>query len=1170
MKKWKQPMSWKKFASRGLATVLCLSMLTVTPVSAETGENLTEGEVLYQDDFEAESLNSRWNIPEGTYQLAKEETDSQMLHISPNMQSGWEVRATYVADNPDEWQDYSIEMDFLFKDRLQVGVDYPRPSWGDPTPYDNIAIMGRCSGTDSWGVYYRVGSKTLELNKMYNNAGIAHKTASFDLKENQMYRLKIEFDGPRIAAYIVEKGQEFGEMPIVEVRDEGLNGPTYTSGSWAISTGGCAVAVDSVKVTGLLKTIPLEELAINRNSLTLAKGESEELSVQYKPANASCKEITWTSGDEMVALVSDEGQITATGTGSTTIVVSSVENPEIKAECRVTVYEALPCETFYYVSPMGDDKNDGSIESPFRTLERARDVIREREIPEGGITVYLRDGIYELEDTFVLTPEDSGKLGSPIVYTSYPGEQAVISGGKSITGWTLVSDDTPQLAEEAKGRVYVADIEKGWRFHDLYVDGMRMNPSTNCDGQDWTEWPSFKTNGFEKPSPEGMKVNFRDGELDGLSGKDIEVNVITVPWWNGLPVVKDIDENASQAWLHSKNPTLWTADYFYNSGNYEILNAFKYLDTPGEWCVDSEEGKVYFWPLENNLDEVSVIAPKPYELIRFQGDEEEQDWAKQVEYVELRNLVFEYNDRMPEDLWPEDWLMRNAENPDAAIFMQGVKGCRIEDSVIRHTGSYAVALDHWAQENVISGNELGDLGCGGVQIYGYGPGVVDVNYGNKVVYNYIHDVGLAPYMHSSAVTIYGSGENVISHNKMVNMPYTAVAICGTMFNELNNPANSAYSDTYGKIGSQYNIRWEELGGKIFTRESAKEYLHSDNNIVEYNIIEEYMLRMNDGGALYAWATGLGNEFNYNLVKKTTPAKHMTWPLYMDDEVDGAKLEGNVIWGIYNQQLNKGDNEYINNEFSDMETKNYRTLQQQIRVEVNESQGGYKQETEITYLSVWKELLELYEANKDKKQETYTEGSWILFKEALLSAEEALENKGNRAEAVNALNFLESSIRGLAEGERPAQEYDVTIDKGIQHGIITANPVSAQAGTRISLIVNAEEGYGFIEGSLKVMTISGKVVTVEDSSFVMPEEDVTVTAEFEKTSPNDPGEIPEEPVGDSGESGGNQGRPDKEESYVPGKTGDEINLLLPVLLMCLAAAGVGLVAVAATRKKRGDI
>ena len=114
------------------------------------------------------------------------------------------------------------------------------------------------------------------------------------------------------------------------------------------------------------------------------------------------------------------------------------------------------------------------------------------------------------------------------------------------------------------------------------------------------------------------------------------------------------------------------------------------------------------------------------------------------------------------DLAPNDGNVYDVE----ISFMQNVENCAVIGCTITSTGAYGVALDHYAKYNRIVRNEMGDLGSGGVQIYGYGPGTKTtyLNIGNTVLANYIHDTGRAPYMHSAAVTVFGSGKNNIKFN----------------------------------------------------------------------------------------------------------------------------------------------------------------------------------------------------------------------------------------------------------------------------------------------------------------------------------------------------------------------------------------------------------------------
>ena len=54
------------------------------------------------------------------------------------------------------------------------------------------------------------------------------------------------------------------------------------------------------------------------------------------------------------------------------------------------------------MSRTGDDLNNGSKESPVATIEKARDIIREKrlngKIKNEPVNIILREGIYEIEN----------------------------------------------------------------------------------------------------------------------------------------------------------------------------------------------------------------------------------------------------------------------------------------------------------------------------------------------------------------------------------------------------------------------------------------------------------------------------------------------------------------------------------------------------------------------------------------------------------------------------------------------------------------------------------------------------------------------------------------------------------------------------------------------------
>jgi hypothetical protein len=122
--------------------------------------------------------------------------------------------------------------------------------------------------------------------------------------------------------------------------------------------------------------------------------------------------------------------------------------------------EVSVCQIF--VATNGDDAKPGTVTQPLASLERARDYVRG--FKEGAtvpIGVCLRGGTYQLSSTFTLGPEDSGTAAALITYRSYPGEQAVLSGGVQIhPNWIPF-----------RGQIQVADIDL-W-FNQLFVNGQR-------------------------------------------------------------------------------------------------------------------------------------------------------------------------------------------------------------------------------------------------------------------------------------------------------------------------------------------------------------------------------------------------------------------------------------------------------------------------------------------------------------------------------------------------------------------------------------------------------------------------------------------------------------------------------------------------------------------------
>ncbi len=93
-----------------------------------------------------------------------------------------------------------------------------------------------------------------------------------------------------------------------------------------------SVRRDAVSVTGI---------RLQTTNETLPVGKTLLLNTTITPYYASEQDVTWTSSNENVATVDENGMVTAIATGSTTIQVTTTDGG-YTASCKVTVTEAIP------------------------------------------------------------------------------------------------------------------------------------------------------------------------------------------------------------------------------------------------------------------------------------------------------------------------------------------------------------------------------------------------------------------------------------------------------------------------------------------------------------------------------------------------------------------------------------------------------------------------------------------------------------------------------------------------------------------------------------------------------------------------------------------------------------------------------------------------------------
>ena len=111
----------------------------------------------------------------------------------------------------------------------------------------------------------------------------------------------------------------------------------------------------------------------------------------------------------------------------------------------------------YFVSPNGKDTGKGDIDSPFLSIEKAKQESRKQ---NGITTIYLREGVYRLEQPLVLTSED-GNGEKQLTICAYPEEKVIITSGVTLhPNW-----------EHYKKNIMKSSVKESAIMDQLFVNG---------------------------------------------------------------------------------------------------------------------------------------------------------------------------------------------------------------------------------------------------------------------------------------------------------------------------------------------------------------------------------------------------------------------------------------------------------------------------------------------------------------------------------------------------------------------------------------------------------------------------------------------------------------------------------------------------------------------------
>jgi len=525
----------------------------------------------------------------------------------------------------------------------------------------------------------------------------------------------------------------------------------------------------------------------------------------------------------------------------------------------------------YYVSPGGNDGNPGTEAQPFRTIQKARDVVRARTGAwTGDIYIWLRGGTYTLDSTLTFTEADAGKDGHYVAYQAYTGERPVISGGTPVTGWQAYGNG-----------IYRAPCGN-MHFRQLYVNGKKAIRARTPNAGTYHRLVSWNTS--------GQTISIRSGELGNVQNlSNGKVEMIVQQYWAesimriasvaASGAYKDITVNSTERNI------VFNRDWPQKSPDqaYHLENSLDFLDQAGEWYLDDNSSPhyLYYKPRAGeNMAAAAVVAPRLNTLVRVAG----ADFDHHAHHIIFEGITFEHaNWTRPSlqgniGLQSQQFSVGNdrSDRPDAAFYITNADHMRLTRNVFRNCGS--TGLDIYISTNniITEGNVFHDISGNGMQIGKFSEPDVPIaavyNPSDAKEYcedhvianNYVYTCGTDYYCANGIAAGYIRNTSII-HNEVTDLPYSGI-----------------------------NSGW----GWTFSTNAMR------NNHIEYNHIHNVMRLLCDGGGIYTLSNqGPASTIQYNYIHNTvrsiwaTTQYTPTYPvasIYLDQGSSGFTIDQNCV------------------------------------------------------------------------------------------------------------------------------------------------------------------------------------------------------------------------------------------------------------------------------------
>ena len=555
-----------------------------------------------------------------------------------------------------------------------------------------------------------------------------------------------------------------------------------------------------------------------------------------------------------------------------------------------------------YVSLQGNDKNPGTKEAPFNTLNRAIKQAREwRRLnwPEvaGGIYIRLEEGVYAQRNSLFLRPEDSGTPDSPTVICAVDGAHPVISGGVAVTGWKRGCNH-PAVPEKLKQKIWSAEApligNRRVETRQMWVNGHKVQRAAQFPDGGLERMIDFNPEEQTITIPVSQSVNPERLQNAG----QLEM-IVHQRWAIAILRVKSIDAKDGQAVVRFHEPEShlefahpWPQPVIggeKGNSSFCLTNALELLDQPGEWFQEYPSGTIYYYPqADENMETAEVIIPTLETLVTIDGT-----LSRPVKHIQFNGITFAHTSWMrpsyqghvtlqggfplldayklqepglPEkaELENQAWITR----PETAIRVRGAEHIDFKRCTFRHLSSTGLDYEWAVTASSVEDCQFTDIGGTALLVGAFPDGGFETH---------IPFIPADVRELCSHITI---RNNFISN--VTNEDWGCVGIGAGYVRNMDISHNEVCHLNYSGICVGWG--WTSLESGMC------------NNRIEANYVHHFARRLYDAGGLYTLSNQPGSVMRNNRIEHLIEAPYATndraFYIYLDEATDGYTMENN--------------------------------------------------------------------------------------------------------------------------------------------------------------------------------------------------------------------------------------------------------------------------------------